>query len=101
MANAIRLDAKNVGKVMSKEQFAGLAKTGEVLGCELMDLLADYGCSMEGLVLETYAMAKAWGTLKVIAASKGYDPTNLFNFLLPAFIEDAEHCKEELEREGR
>ena len=45
---------------------------------------------MSGLLLETYAMAKAWAALKAIAKNKGFDAEELFESLLPSFTEEME-----------
>lgn len=67
-----------------------MATSGEVLGNQLIGLLSVHGSSMEGLLLETYAMAKAWAALKAIAKHKGFCAEELFETLIPSFTEELE-----------
>ena len=82
-----------------REYVIALANTGEKLGNELMDLLSEFGCSYEALIIETYAMSKAWGALKAIAHSAGYEAEDLFNYLLPTFTEEMEGVVNEMKNE--
>jgi len=70
------------------KRFLKLMKQGEELGENLMILLAEFGSSMEGLIVETYALCKAHGALKAIAEDKGFDADNLYDMLLPSFMEE-------------
>ena len=82
---------KQVGTEKEVKEFIKMmAKAGEMLGNQLADMLAQYGSSMSGLLLETYAMAKAWAALKAIAKNKGFDAEELFESLLPSFTEEME-----------
>ena len=82
---------KQVGTEMEVKEFVKtMAKAGEMLGDQLADMLAQYGRSMGALLLETYAMAKAWAALKAIAENKGFDAEELFESLLPSFTEEME-----------
>ena len=65
-----------------------LMKEGEDLGLVLMTMLAEYGSSREALIVETYAVAKLYGALKAIAEDKGFDADNLYDMLLPSFLEE-------------
>ena len=88
-------------EVRDREYFIALTNTGEVLGDELTELLSQHGCSFEGLVIETYAMSKAWAALQAIAHSEGYDAEYLFQQLLPSFIKDMEGFINEMEEEEK
>ena len=63
-------------------------KEGEDLGLVLMTMLAEYGSSREALIVETYAVAKLYGALKAIAEDKGFDAEELFEGLVPSFLEE-------------
>lgn len=98
MAKEIKLkQATTSSEVRNREYCAALMNTGEVLGNELIDLLSQHGCSFEGLVIETYAMSKAWAAIQAIAHSKGYDAEDLFKQLLPSFVKDMEGIINEME----
>ena len=71
-----------------EKRFLKLMKQGEELGENLMILLSEFGSSMEGLIVETYALCKAHGALKAIAEDKGFDADNLYDALLPSFLEE-------------
>ena len=102
MAKEIKMKKAATGSVVDKkEQFIALADTGEAFGNELIELLSEYGCSFEGLVIETYAMSKAWAALQAIAHSEGHDAEDLFQQLLPSFIKDMEGFIKELEEEEK
>jgi len=70
------------------KRFAKLMEQGEELGEDLMIMLSEFGSSMEGLIVETYAIAKAHGALKAIAEDKGVNTDDLYEGLLPSFIEE-------------
>lgn len=102
MAKEIKLKpATTSSEVRNREYCVALMNTGEVLGNELIELLSQHGCSFEGLVIETYAMSKAWAALQAIAHSKGYDAEDLFKQLLPSFMKDMEGLVEELKEEEK
>lgn len=82
-----RHGAKTVD-VRKAKRFLKLMEQGEELGENLMILLAEFGSSMEGLIVETYALCKAHGALKAIAEDKGFDADNLYDMLLPSFMEE-------------
>ena len=102
MAKEIKLNqATTSSEVRNREYCVALMNTGEVLGNELIELLSQHGCSFEGLVIETYAMSKAWAALQAIAHSEGYDAEDLFKQLLPSFIKDIEDFINEIEEEEK
>lgn len=70
------------------ERFLKLMEQGEELGEKLMGLLSEFGSSMEGLLVETYALCKAHGALKAIAEEQGFDADQLHDVLLPSFLEE-------------
>ena len=77
-------------KVKTKlESCLELAKEGEDLGLVMMTILSEYGSSREALIIETYAMAKAYGALKAVAEDKGFNTEELFQKLVPSFVEEA------------
>ena len=82
---------KQVGTEKEVREFIKtMVMSGEVLGNQIAEMLSQYGSSMSGLLLETYAMAKAWAALKAIAKNKGFDAEELFENLLPSFTEEME-----------
>lgn len=101
MAKKQNMKATTSSEVRDRKYCIALMKKGEELGEELMELLSQYGCSFEGLVIETYAMSKAWAALQAIAHSEGYDAEDLFKELLPSFIKDMEGFIKELEEEEK
>ena len=101
MAKEIKKKATTSGEVRNREFCIGLMKTGEVLGDELIELLSQHGSSFEGMVIETYAMSKAWAALQAIAHNEGYDAEDLFQQLLPSFMKDMEGLVDELEEEEK
>ena len=102
MTKEIKLNqATTSSEVRNREYCIALMNTGEVLGNELIELLSQHGCSFKGLVIETYAMSKAWAALQAIAHSEGYDAEDLFQHLLPSFIKDMEGFINEMEEEEK
>lgn len=77
------------------ERFLKLMDQGEELGEKLMALLSEFGSSMDGLLVETYALCKAHGALKAIAEDKGFDADQLYDILLPSFMAE---MRNELEK---
>ena len=80
------------------EELTAMIEAGEGLGVELMQTLSEHGCSPEALIVETYALAMAYASLKAIANSEGLEPEDLFKFLLPTFVEEMEEYVRESER---
>ena len=93
--------ATTSSEVRNREYCVALMNTGEVLGNELIELLSQHGCSFEGLVIETYAMSKAWAALQAIAHSEGFDAEDLFKQLLPSFMKDMDGFINEMEEEEK
>lgn len=77
------------------ESLIDLMELGEELGEKLMVALSEFGSSMEGLIVETYAIAKAHGALKAIAEDKGVNTDNLYEGLLPSFLEEMREALKE------
>ncbi len=71
-----------------KQTAALVMEHGIALGSELMEKLSHFGSSREGLMIETYAMAMAYGGLRAMAELRGYDCTEMFDALLPSFQEE-------------
>lgn len=82
-----------------KELKLVMALQGEELGSELMGLLSMFGSSFPGLVVETYALSKAYAALLVIAEDTGFDVNDLFAKLYPTFIGDMKKALAEAEAE--
>ena len=83
-------------KEKSKKHYLKLIKEGEMLGENLIIMLSEYGSSHDSLMIETYAMSKAFAALKAIAEDKGFESDLLFYKLLPSFIDEMrEAVKEE------
>ena len=73
-----------------------MVKYGEVLSNELIEMLSQYGNSYQGLCIETYAVCKAYATLKAIAQNANWDNEPLFQKLLPWFIDEAKQMVSEV-----
>jgi hypothetical protein len=84
-------------KEKKQENLKEMVMTGEPLADTLMEILSLFGSSPEGLMVETYAMAKAWAALKAVAKSKNLDPVPLFEKLVPMFKEEMESAVNETE----
>lgn len=84
--------ATTSSEVRDREYCAGMAKTGEVLGDELIDLLSQHGESFESLVIETYALCKLWAAVKAVSDEMGFDFENLTKRLLPSFIKEMKNA---------
>lgn len=83
---------------VTNEELLAMMMAGEKLGIELMQILSKHGCSPEALLVETYAMAMVYASLKAIAHNEGFEPENLFKFLVPTFKEEMEEYVREAEK---
>lgn len=99
MAKKQNMKATTSSEERNREYCIALMNKGEELGNELIEQLSQYGCSFEGLVIETYAMSKAWSALQAIAHSEGFDAEDLFKTLSPTFDEEMEGYVKEVEDE--
>lgn len=89
---------------MSEEEkknrnFKIMVEHGEKFASELMDKLSSYGCSPVALMVETYAVAKAYGALRAMSLSEGYDFQSLFDKLVSMFQEETEEMLAEMGQE--
>ena len=100
MAKTVKLQAtatkKSSTKDEKKENLQAMVKHGEVLSNELIEKLSQYGNSFQALCIETYALCKAYASLKVIALDAGWDNEPLFQKLLPWFIDEMKEVVAEL-----
>ena len=80
--------------------FKIMVEHGEELASELIEKLSAYGCSPEAMMAETYAVAKAYGSLRAMSLSEGYECQNLFDKLVPMFQEETEEMLAEMEKEN-
>jgi hypothetical protein len=99
MAKKKKFKATTSSEERNREYCIALMNKGEELGNELIEQLSQYGCSFEGLVIETYAMSKAWSALQAIAHSEDYDAEELFKTLSPTFDEEMEGYVKDVEDE--
>ena len=83
---------------VENDELLAMMMAGEKLGIELMERLAKHGCSPQALIVETYALAMAYASLKAIAHSEGFEPEILFEFLEPTFKEEMEEYVREAEQ---
>ncbi len=79
-----------------KKNLETMVKHGEILSNVLIENLSQYGNSLEGLLIETYAVCKAYAALKVIALDADWDNEPLFQKLLPWFIDEAKEMLAEV-----
>jgi hypothetical protein len=100
MAKKICLQAKATKKSstqdMKQKNLEIMVKHGEILSNVLIENLSQYGNSLEGLLIETYAVCKAYAALKVIALDANWDNEALFQKLLPWFIDEAKEMVAEV-----
>ena len=83
---------------VENDELLAMMMAGEKLGIELMERLAKHGCSPQALIVETYALAMAYASLKAIAHSEGFEPEIFFEFLEPTFKEEMEEYVREAEQ---
>lgn len=100
MAKTAMLEATTTEKSSTQDEkqknLETMVKYGEVLSNELIEMLSQYGNSYQGLCIETYAVCKAYATLKVIAQNANWDNEPLFQNLLPWFIDEAKQMVSEV-----
>ncbi len=100
MAKTAMLEATTTEKSSTQDEkqknLETMVKYGEVLSNELIEMLSQYGNSYQGLCIETYAVCKAYATLKVIAQNANWDNEPLFQKLLPWFIDEAKQMVSEV-----
>ena len=100
MAKSAMLEATTTEKSSTQDEkqknLETMVKYGEVLSNELIEMLSQYGNSYQGLCIETYAVCKAYATLKVIAQNANWDNEPLFQKLLPWFIDEAKQMVSEV-----
>ena len=87
---------KNIKKSAQVDNNEALVKSvamtmvGETMGNTIIELLQSKGEEFEGLTIGTYALAKAWSALKMVAKVKHVPVNSLFEMLVPSFEEDFE-----------
>lgn len=100
MAKTVMLEATTTEKSSTQDEkqknLETMVKYGEVLSNELIEMLSQYGNSYQGLCIETYAVCKAYATLKAIAQNANWDNEPLFQKLLPWFIDEAKQMVSEV-----
>ena len=100
MAKTAMLEATTTEKSSTQDEkqknLETMVKYGEILSNELIEMLSQYGNSYQGLCIETYAVCKAYATLKVIAQNANWDNEPLFQKLLPWFIDEAKQMVSEV-----
>ena len=100
MAKTVMLEATTTEKSSTQDEkqknLEKMVKYGEVLSNELIEMLSQYGNSYQGLCIETYAVCKAYATLKAIAQNANWDNEPLFQKLLPWFIDEAKQMVSEV-----
>jgi hypothetical protein len=94
---------KNAGKAGMNgkmDWLKPLVIEGEKLGNMFIEQLAKRGSSPKGLFIETYAIAKAWGTLKAVAENMHFDTEPYLDILIPTFYDEAEDAIKEYRGEA-
>ena len=99
MAKKVKIDAATCSEEKKNENFELMVRLGEVIGLEIIDKLSEFGCSPEALMAETYALAKAYGSLRAMSLSEGWECQDLFEKLVPMFIEQTQEMLTELDQE--
>lgn len=100
MAKIDSLQAKATKKSSTQDEnlknLETMVKHGEILSNVLIENLSQYGNSLEGLLIETYAVCKAYASLKVIALDADWNNEPLFQKLLPWFIDEVKEMLAEV-----
>lgn len=100
MAKKFSLQAKATKKSSTQDKtqknLEMMVKHGEILSNVLIENLSQYGNSLEGLLVETYAVCKAYAALKVIALDANWDNEPLFQKLLPWFLDEEKQLLDEV-----
>ena len=100
MEKKIGLQAKETKKSSTQDakqkNLETMVKHGEILSNVLIENLSQYGNSFQGLCIETYAVCKAYATLKVIALDADWDNEPLFQKLLPWFLDETKEMLAEV-----
>jgi hypothetical protein len=100
MAKKIVLNKAPMSEEEKKNRnFKIMDEHGEKLASVLIEKLSAYGCSPKALMAETYAVAKAYGALRAMSLSEGYDCQSLFDKLVPMFQEETEEMLAEMGQE--
>ena len=100
MAKQIVLNKAPMSEEEKKTRnFKIMVEHGEKLASVLIEKLSAYGCSPEAMMAETYAVAKAYGSLRAMSLSEGYECQDLFDKLVPMFQEETEEILTEMEQE--
>lgn len=99
MARVKKQKSAKSGKEGYSKLFVEMVEVGESLGNELIDSLSGYGSTFDGLVIETYAITKAWAALRAIAESEGFDAVDLSRRLLPSFLKEMQAIVKEVDEE--
>ena len=99
MAKKVKIDAATCSEEKKNENFELMVKYGEPLGLEIIDKLSELGCSPVALMAETYALAKAYGSLRAMSLSEGWECQDLFEKLVPMFQEQTQEMLVELDKE--
>jgi len=100
MAKKIVLNNAPMSKEEKNKNLELMVKHGEPLAQDIINKLSSYGCSPKALMVETYAVAKAYGSLRAMSLSEGYECQNLFDKLVPMFQEETEEMLAEMEKEN-
>ena len=99
MAKKVTMNAATCSEEKKNENFKLMVRLGEVIGLEIIDKLSELGCSPEALMAETYALAKAYGSLRAMSLSEGWECQELFEKLVPMFQEQTQEMLVELDKE--
>ena len=99
MEQKMKSKAATCSEKEKKENLKMMVRNGEPLATALIGTLSLFGSSPEALMVETYALAKAWATLKAVSISKGINPIPLYMKLVPMFDEEMEETMQEIEKE--
>ena len=100
MAKKIVLNKAPMSKEEKNKNLELMVKHGEPLAQDIINKLSSYGCSPKALMVETYAVAKAYGSLRAMSLSEGYECQNLFDKLVPMFQEETGEMLAEMEKEN-
>ena len=98
----LKKSGKNGEEKRIKENALEIVDKGEVLGDSFIGIMSISAIDTKGIGIATYALAKAWATLKSVAEEMDVEVDSLFDgttsFLINKYREDIRNIKENGEK---
>jgi len=83
------------GEFQNLDKITSMLNDAEMLGTQIVGLVMPYGESREGLIIEGYALMKAWAVVKSVAKRRGVDIDVILETILPSFEEELDQLIDE------